>query len=102
MISLRDIKFLYQENHTRFYSLRMPITDAEQTCEINGDLPQGALIDYVISMTKTMACARDYQAFNDDLRPLVREERQKFGVKIGLVNPCFPVRKARVRNSDDV
>lgn len=95
-----DIKFLYDDevNHEKVFSIRTPITDTETEFRVSNQnyhakiMPQHVLdlVEYVNQMGYVLEHARDEQPFDEDLRPTTAEEKQRFGVRIGRDNPCFP------------
>lgn len=86
------------------YEILSPLTNTWQEMEVSERmiarrvLPMGVcdLMDYYVITQELVQSARDIQVFNGDLRPISPEEKQIFGVRAGLNNPCFPKRGRRV------
>lgn len=106
------IKFIRdrEDNKTKVYAISGPVTNTDQYFEITNAsykakvVPYEAskLIDYIKEMDRLMSYARDFQAYDDDLRPWNKEERVKFGVRTGKHNPCFPTVLSKIDPRGDL
>lgn len=102
-----DVKFICNdfERQCKVFHVISRITDLDLEFDISNAhyhsrvLPQKVLdlLDHLALTQSIMYVARDLRPFNDDLRPLFSEETQKFSVRIGHFNPCFPLKAGWTR-----